>query len=123
MYILDTSAFIEIIKNTKKCQKICDKLGEVPAAITVFTLNELLIGAEKKEKQIIEKLIQGITILNFDKESAMKSVEIERYLTKQGKKINKVDLFIASICLVQQKIIVTLDNHFLRIPGLKTLKI
>lgn len=119
MYVLDSSVFIELIKDSPVCKKIVNIIGEVPAVITVFTINEVLVGAKGIEKKAIEKITEGVNILNFDKDAAIKSADIEQFLTKQGRKINNVDTFIAGICISQQKTIVTLDKHFKRIPGLK----
>lgn len=123
MYILDTSCFIELIKNSSKGQKICKILENTPAITTTLTIHETLSGMEGIQAEILKKLLDGIEILNYDKQSAIKSAHIERMLTKQGRKINKIDTLIAGICITSNKTIVTLDKHFKRIPGLKCLMV
>ncbi len=119
MYILDSSAFIELLRESPSGKKIAGKIGDTPAITTVFTVNELLIGAKGIQRKTIEKLFEGIEIINYDKDSAIKSVEIEEMLIKKGQAINKVDIFIAGICVTNKKPLITLDKHFKRIPELK----
>ena len=121
MYVLDSSAIIEIMKNGEACKKICNTLGDAPAITTSLTINELILGAKKIERKVIEKLIDGIEILNLDTKSAIKSADIEIFLKKQGKTINKIDVLIAGMCIVNDKTIITLDKHFTRIPELKSI--
>ncbi|MBD3361358.1 PIN domain-containing protein [Candidatus Woesearchaeota archaeon] len=121
MHVLDTSAFIEVIKETSKGKKICKQLDNTPATITTFTIQEILSGTEGAQKQAVIRLLDGIEILDYDKNSAIKSAEIERYLTKKGKNTNKIDTLLAGICITKQKTIVTLDKHFEKIPGLKSI--
>lgn len=123
MYVLDTSSFIELIKETPKGKKICTILGDTPSIITTITVHEILAGVEGIQEKAVIKLLDGIELLNYDKDAAIKSAEIEKHLTKKGNKINKIDTLIAGICISQQKIIVTLDKHFKRIPGLKCMMV
>ena len=123
MYVLDSSAFIELMNESPAGKKIAGKIGNTPAITTVFTVNEIFIGAKGTQRKTIEKLFEGIEIIDYDKDSAIKSVEIEEILLKKGQAINKVDIFIAGICLSNDKTIVTLDKHFKRIPGLKSILI
>ena len=120
MYILDSSAFIELINESPVGKKIAKKIRDVPAITTVFTINEILIGAKGIHRKALEKLFEGVEVIEYDKDSALKSVEIEEVLMKKGQIINKVDIFIAGICLANNKQLVTLDKHFKRIPELKT---
>jgi predicted nucleic acid-binding protein len=62
-------------------------------------------------------------VLCFDKDAAIKSAAIEEELSGKGNMINKTDIFIAGICITKNMPIVTLDNHFKKIPGLKTVPI
>lgn len=120
MHILDSSAFIELLKESPAGKKIAEKIRGMPAVTTAFTVNEILIGAKGIQRKTLEKLFEGVEVIEYDKDSALKSVEIEEVLMKKGQAINKVDIFIAGICLANNKQLVTLDKHFKRIPELKT---
>ncbi|MBD3304421.1 PIN domain-containing protein [Candidatus Woesearchaeota archaeon] len=119
MYVLDSSAFIELLKESPAGKKIAEKIRDMPAITTVLTANEILIGAKGLQRKTLEKLFEGVEVIEYDKDSALKSVEIEEALMKKGQVINKVDMFIAGICLANNKQLVTLDKHFKRIPELK----
>lgn len=120
MYVLDSSAFIELLKESPAGKKIAKKIRDLPAATTAFTVNEILIGAKEIQRKTLEELFEGVEVIEYDKDSALKSVEIEEVLMKKGQIINTVDIFIAGICLANNKQLVTLDKHFKRIPELKT---
>jgi predicted nucleic acid-binding protein len=120
MYVLDSSAFIELLKESPAGKKISEKIGNLPAITTAFTVNELLIGVKGIQRKTIEKLLEGVEVISYDKDSAVKSVEIEEALMKKGQAINKVDIFIAGTCVSNNKHLITLDAHFKRIPELKT---
>ena len=121
MHILDTSGLIEVMHETKTGQKIIKLIGSEPVVITVFSVNEFLMGAKKVHKIAFQKMLEGITVLDFDVKSAIKSANIESELTETGKKISIVDYFIAGICLTNNLPLITLDKHFLRIKELKTI--
>jgi len=120
MYVLDSSALIELLRDSPAGKRIASKLENIPAITTAFTVNEILIGAKGATKKAIEKMLEGIEVLDFDKDAAIKSASIEEELSGRGSMINKTDIFIAGICIIKNMSIVTLDNHFKRIPGLKT---
>lgn len=121
MYILDSSAFIELLKESPAGKKIAEKIKGTPAITTAFTVNEVLIGAKGIQRKILEKLFEGVEVISYDKDSALKSTEIEEKLIKKGQIINKVDIFIAGVCLSNNKQLITLDAHFKRIPELNSL--
>jgi len=118
MYILDSSALIELLRESPSGKRIADEIGDTPAITTAFTVNELLIGAKGVQRKTIEKLFEGVEVIVYDKDSAIKSTEIEEMLMKKGQAINKVDIFIAGICMTNKKPLITLDKHFKRIPEL-----
>lgn len=120
MFILDTSAVIEILKGTKKGSQIINLVGTDPIAITVFSVYELFIGARDNEFGKIDKLFSETIILDFGKEAALESVKLGKELLKSGKPIEEIDIFIASICTSQNSVLVTLDKDF---ENIKTLGI
>lgn len=116
MQCLDSSAAIEILKGSEKGRKIKEMLsGSI--CITAFSIHELYVGAQDKLK-LIEDFLQGFEVLGYDMESAIKSSQIEKSLSVQGKKINIVDAFIAGICITNNKTLITTDRDFSKISGL-----
>lgn len=121
MILLDTSALIELADKTEKGVKVAELCKNNQATISTFTINEVLITANEEEKLAFEKIFEKSIIISFNKESAYKSIEIERELRKEGKLIGKIDIFIASIAICQNISLITLDNDFKKIKGLKAI--
>jgi predicted nucleic acid-binding protein len=121
MIILDTSALIEITKGSEKGAQIVSHIQEESYATTSINMHELLLLARSDEKKEFKEFLNAIKIYPYDRDCVEKSVFIERELMQKGKLINKLDILIASICLAQGAGILTLDEDFKRIPGLKAI--
>ena len=121
MIFLDTSAVIEFLEDSNKGKIVKKHTENEKVAITTISINELLITSSGKEREIIEKFLNSCIIFSFDEDTAYKSVEIEQKLRKKGSLISKPDIFIASICLTNDILIITLDNDFTKIEGLKVI--
>lgn len=119
MYLVDTSALIEIVKGTKKGEDILKKYGDENMVTTSFTVHESLMGSKESEMKKLKEFFKDTLILSYDFESAEKSSEIEKELTSKGELINKIDIFIASICILNNCNLITLDKDFKKIKDLK----
>ncbi len=117
MIVLDSSALIHILRGTEKGKEIKKMLETETYATTAFSVHEILVGY--KERETIMSFFKSIAILPFNVEASLKSVEIEDALKKKGKLMAKIDLFIASICIVHNLSFVTTDNDFKNIAELK----
>jgi len=117
MIVLDSSAAIELLAGTEKGEKIRQVLENEVAASTPFTIYEVLPGA--KNQAIANEFIKTLHILPFDSDAAFKSIEIESGLRKRGTPVGKIDVFIASICIVHDIPVLTTDKDFQRIHDLK----
>ena len=117
---LDTDVCIEIVKGNKNLNHFfeTDNLPYV-STITVF---ELLLRKTNLDK--IDFLLSKVNILNFDEVSAKKASYIYKELEKFGELIEFRDIFIASISIINNCTLATLNKkHFSRIKGLKLLEI
>ena len=121
MYLLDSSAIIEILHNTGKGRKIMDFIGKNSVCTTSISVYEILIGLKEKESEKMHSFFSSIKALPFDENSAKFSADIEKKLIRSGKTINKVDILIAGICRSNNKIIITLDSDFKRIQDIKSI--
>ncbi len=119
MIILDTSVVIELVKGTGKGKEIQQRLWQETVAITTITIHEILLGARKKEKEIIEKLFAAVYILSYDQQAAHYSAGIEQLLYEHGKPIGRMDIFIAAICLANDVSLLTLDKGFTKVDHLR----
>lgn len=119
MVILDTSALIELVEESEKGKLIAARIEKERAAITAVTMNEVLVTADTKEEQTFEKVFERSILLPFDIRSARKSIEIERALRKKGELIGNLDIFIAAMSMARGELLITCDNDFKKVEGLK----
>ncbi len=120
MYLLDSSAIIELLHGTKSGEEIMKFIDNNPVCTTSINLYEVLIGENEKEREKISQFFSSVEILDFDENAARFSVEIEKKLIHSGKAINKIDILIAGICKSNNKILISLDNDFKRIESIKS---
>lgn len=118
MYVLDSSAIIELLADTPKAKKIEDILGENTIATTTISYVEVISGI--KGKGIIGTLefFNSVLVLNFDISAANESIWIEKELKRNGQLIGRSDLFIAGICKQNKFPLVTCDADFKRIKSI-----
>ena len=119
MYVLDSSALIELMKNSNKAHAIYKLVNESRVYTTSINIYELLLGLKQDERKKFSQLIDELSLLDFTSSDADKSVEIKQKLEESGNTIHILDIFIASICMNNNKVLVTLDNDFKRVSGLK----
>ena len=123
MVCLDTSFFVDLLRvNPDAVNKLLEFRGDIIYTTTI-TLAELYRGAygsseTGQELSKIDKLLRGISILTLDNESAKKYGEFYNQL--RSNRIGDADLFIASIVITNNEILLTKNlRHFERIPLLK----
>ena len=124
--ILDTTFVIDLIKGKIDSVSKLKEFEErgIPYAITTPTVYELwsgLISLEKpeKEKQKTASLINEQIIYFLDDKSAVEAGKIDGGLIKDGQTIEPEDCMIAGIAISNNQKLVTRDEHFSRIEGLK----
>jgi len=123
MFVLDTSAVIEILKNTENVKKISSLVKNEKIAITSISYYELLIGEDGDRLQKVIQFLDSLEILNFDKESAIKSNFIYKEMKVKGKFIGKADTLIAGICEYHHLPLITLDKDFKNIKSIEVIMI
>ena len=118
MFILDSSAIIDVIHGNERGAKIVNIIGEEKTCITSISIHEILLS--EKETEMATEFIEKSYTLNFEKDSAKISAQIEKDLKKAGKMINKGDIFIAAICIQTNSTLIACDNDFKKVNGLKS---
>ena len=119
---LDTDICIEILKENLSYEGLFDKFSSSDVFITSITLFELSLRDFNLAD--VEKFARYFTTLVFDDNCAIKGSEIAKDLKKKGKIIDFRDVFIAAICIVNDRSLLTLNRkHFENIDELKLLKI
>ena len=120
MYVLDSSALIEIWENGLKKEKVLQIAGNELSVTTSICAHEVLYGARsEKQRFLLENLLANIAVLQHDYRAATIGARLEQELDGLGLKIPRIDITIAAICIVHNAELVTLDQGFKRIKGLK----
>lgn len=121
-YLLDTNIVIEILSGNVQ---IAEKIKELAGfSLCTTVLGELYVGVYrvsnkiKHEKKLLDFLGYCKVILT-DTSTSQKFGEISASLYKKGKPIPSNDIWIASIAIQHDLILVTRDNHFKEVEGLK----
>lgn len=120
MYLVDTSALIDIFVNRKGSEKIRLFLQDKEYSLSIISLYEL-----QKVDQLDPKIMRFLNqskILAITPESATISSEIFRNLRKKGEEINDADVLISGIALFHGLEIVTKDRDFEKISKVSKLK-
>ena len=131
MVCLDSTFVIDILKGEEKMKKLeenIDNRGEdifiaSPAVIEVIRglyLKSNIKNLKDNEKERTFKLINSLSVLDLDKNSAILAAKIEADLRNNGEIIDVEDIMIAAISINNNETLVTRNKkHFERIKDLK----
>jgi len=122
--LLDTNAYVRYLRGD---EKVLACLGQADCIyMSVFVLGELFAGfkagaKERENKQILEKFLSKptVSILEATMETADVFGLVKESLRKSGHPIPINDVWIAAHALETGSILVTYDDHFSAIPGLR----
>ena len=122
MTVLDTNFLIDILRDKLNTESILDMI-ERPKTTTINVF-ELYFGAErsvKKKESIsnVNSLIKSMEVLEFNVPAAVKTANIHAKLKNSGKTLEIEDILIAGIVMANDEELLTRDDHFSRIPGLR----
>jgi len=113
LIIVDTDVLIEISdKRSKKGNEMYQKIianGD-DVAITSMTLYETMYGLIKFKKPFY--YLSSFRVYEFSKEDALLAAKLDLDLEKNGKKIKRMDIIIASTTINRGATLCTLDNEF-----------
>lgn len=121
MIIIDTDVLIEIFdKRSQKGNQAFEKIEQSGEniAITSLSLHEIQYGLYKFGKKKIPSL-DKLDIIDFCKEDAMLSAQIELNAEKKGALVSRIDAMIAAIVINRKAKLFTFNQkHFQSIPTL-----
>lgn len=120
MYVLDSSAIIEIIEQRPKAEKVLALVGNTNFVTTSICLQEILTGVvSERDLFVFENILGQAEILEHNSDAALEGAKIMRSLIKSGSKINIADVFTAGIVKSNNAELVTLDRDFSKIKTLR----
>jgi len=122
--VLDTNAYIKFLTGD---EKVLGAMGKADTVyMSVIVLGELYAGfkggsKEHKNKLILEKFLQKSTvkILDITHETSEVFGQIKNTLKTRGTPLPINDIWIASNAVETGSVIVTYDNHFKKITGIR----
>ena len=129
MVCLETTFLIDLLRGKKEAEHLkkmfdAKEQAQSVAAPTVMEIwsGALLDNAPLDECTLINELLGSLRILPLTEESAKLAAEMEIELIQKGKQVQPVDLMIAAIARINGEGLVTRDEHFARIEGLRVFK-
>src|SRR3989344_8989602 len=120
MYLLDTSAIIEVFENTVLGKSIAEYIKDKPFVVCSLTLYEL--GKKKNPSPKLLYFIRNLKFIAIDDQAATEASGIFRTLRDNRKSINEFDLLIAASALSKNMELVTSDSDFILIRKFSDLK-
>ena len=119
--LVDTSIIIDFLRKKDKSKAVFwEYIQNYDCHISTITHFELFCGANSKLKRDeLNTILKYLTIVEFSKETSLKSAEIFINLKKKNKLIEFRDIFIASTAIILKTPLSTLNiKHFNRIEEL-----
>jgi predicted nucleic acid-binding protein len=125
--IADTSFLIDIMKSNKEAIKKAENIGKNGSTIAVTSISifELFVGValtikQEQERNRINRILGGLSIISFDEDSAREAGRIYAQKRKSGSIMEPEDSMIAGVCLRRNETIITRNiKHFKDIEGLR----
>lgn len=124
-FLLDTNTASYVIKgNFPKVRERLLKLPMSDVGISVVTEGELRFGVERLPeattlKKVVEEFLLRVEALPWNSEAAHHYARIRAALEREGKPMGSLDLMIAAHAIAVGVILVTHDDAFRRVKGLK----
>ena len=126
MLVLDTTILIDALHKKEAALRKIVELEETDETICTTQINalELYKGAylptkSNEDIQKVKKLLDAFVVLHIDGETYDWFAALSAELKSRGESINDFDELIAAITMTNGAAIVSNDNHFKRIPGLR----
>jgi tRNA(fMet)-specific endonuclease VapC len=124
IYLLDTDISSYIIKENPA--RVVDKYWEHRDShirISTITYAELLFGAEKKNREkyepLIERFVGRIPAIEFSEQAALEYAKIRNELSRAGTTVPNMDMLIAAHARSLEAVLVTNNvRHYTVISGL-----
>lgn len=126
MYIVDTSAWIEIFLGTQLGEIAKEKAKEssfFTASITIAEISKWCYLSNLDFAEIIPRVEKISIILNTTRTSEERAgqlwVQVNKKTPKKEKQVGLIDCIIAAIADENDLTVLTKDRHFLKFDGIK----
>jgi predicted nucleic acid-binding protein len=121
MYVLDSSAIIEVINEGPAFKKVLATLKDESLVTTSICMHEVLVGAgSEAQRFVLEGIFSTMRILEHDKKAARIGAELEEELHHTNRRVKRPNVLIAAVCNAHNGTLVTFDTDFKNIKSLKS---
>lgn len=125
--IADTSFIIDIMKSNKEAIEKAEEIEKSGSTIAVTSISifELFVGIglsikQDQERYKIARILNGLSMISFDEDSAREAGRIFAQKRRNGSTIDPEDSMIAGICAKRNEILITRNlKHFSDIENVK----
>jgi tRNA(fMet)-specific endonuclease VapC len=120
--VADTDALIDFLADKEpSAGRVAVELASPSFCTTAVTRFELLAGArDRRAERLIRRLVDSLSTLPLDQQSADRAAAVRRSLESRGEGIGMADSLIAGIVLDNDGVLLTRNRrHFERVEGLK----
>ena len=122
MIVADTDVLIDfMVGRDPGAERVTAELSRGLLWTTAVTRFELFSGARSvRQEKSIREMLDGIPVLDLDREAADRAAQINRDLQTAGESIGMADSLIAGIVLSHAATLLTRNRrHFERVRGLR----
>lgn len=125
--IADTSFLVDIMKSDKDAIRKADEIEKTgnTIAVTSISIFELFVGVnlsikQEQERNKITRILNGLSTISFDEDSAIEAGRIFAQKRRSGLVIDPEDSMIAGICSRRNEILITRNiKHFQDIENVR----
>lgn len=128
MRLLDTTVLVDFMRRRPEARRVVQEIedaGErnVTTEVNAFEILEGAFPDGKPDRALfahVQQVLQRMDVLDLDRAGAARAAEIAARLRAAGRSVGVLDVLVAGIALASGfDTIVTRDEDFRRIPGLK----
>ena len=123
-YLLDTTWIVEYLRGNPETISRIQELQEEGLAVSIISVAELYEGVFRSNQpeaneEALKDFVSAVTVLEVTEDMARRYGEEKARLLRQGTVIGALDLLIAATAQTHDLILLTNDQDFGRIPGLR----
>ena len=124
MLIVDTSVWIDVLRDASKRGRLEGALGSVEPCLTRFTQMELLMGAAREDQwRRLEQYLDGQLYVEADGDTWRRAARTFFDLRRAGKTVRSpIDCCIAEIAIAHEALLLHRDRDFVAISTIRPLQ-
>jgi predicted nucleic acid-binding protein len=126
LIVLDTAFIVDLLRGRQKAQEMLTRLEDGNESVCTTSINvlELYRGVFLSKKidenlRVLSTMLDQLLVLDLNEDAYEIFGALSAWLRSSGKPVGDLDEAIAAIALAYGAGIVSRDQHFLQLPGLR----